>query len=457
MPLIKRADFEADQENKETSQSSQVYLFFGERYLCHRSADELQKRLLDSEPGAVHKVDGDQEDPGQTLSRLLSFSLLPGRQIYRVTDSRVFHSKTVLSKIWDKATQHHQKGKPEPAKKQLHAMLQGAGLQVDSPEPLSQIGPQEWKKVFGFEKPEEDMAWADTALYESRDMVKSVGSSHIDQYIAALDKGFPGGNILILTAETVDKRQRLFTYIKKHGVVVDCTVAAGMSNAAQGEQKLILKEMMLKTVAESNKKIDPRAVDVFFERVGFHPVAVATETEKLVHYVGERPNITLNDLTRMVSRNREDALYELTDAFSKRQLGKSLVLLSRLQEQGVHALAILATMRNFLRKLLIYRSLQMGSNPQWRKGMSAKEFQSKYLPELKATGEWDDILGGHPYALYINFTKASEYSCSGLKKWMSMLLASEFKLKGSALPPQLVLEELFISMIKGAPKLPMQL
>lgn len=454
MALIKRTDFEADLNRDPSSQKAQIYLFFGERYLCHRSADDLEKTLLASEAGAVHKVDGDQEDPGQTLSRLLSFSLLPGRQIYRVTDSRIFHSKTVVSKIWDKALQHHQNGRPEPAKKQLHAMLQTVGMQIDGPETLSQIQSQEWKKVFAFEKPDGDLSWADSALFESRDRGKAKGTSHVEQYVTALEKGFPGGNILILTAETVDKRQRLFTQIKKHGIIVDCSVAAGMSNAAQSEQKQILKEMMLKTVAEFGKKIDPRAVDVFFERVGFHPVAVATETEKIVHFVGERPNITLEDLTKMVSRNREDALFELTDAFSKRQLGKTLLLLSRLQEQGVHALAILSTMRNFLRKLLIYRSLQMGSSPPWRKGMSAKEFQSSYLPALKASGEWDDVLGGHPYALYMSFTKAADYNCPALKKWLAMLLASEYKLKGSPLPPQLVLEELFISMIKGTPRLP---
>ena len=213
--------------------------------------------------------------------------------------------------------------------------------------------------------------------------------------------------------------------------------------------------MMLRTVAEFKKKIDPRAVEAFFERVGFHPVAVATETEKLVHYVGDRPNITLDDLTAMVGRNREDALYELTDAFSKRQLGKSLILLSRLQEQGVHGLAILSTMRNFLRKLLIYRSLQMGSSPPWQKGMNAKEFQNNYLPALKENGEWGELLGGHPYALFMSFSKAAEYSCPLLKNWLKLLLATELKLKSSSLPQQLVLEEFFISMLKGTPRLSM--
>lgn len=453
MTIIKRSEFEASLQEKATIPQSQIYLFFGERYLCQTAADKLETRLLSDTTGALHNIDGEQEDPNQTLASLMSFSLLPGRQIYHVGDSRIFHSKTVISKIWEKAAQSHQNGRHDPALKHLKAMVQAVSLKIDNPEVFSQIPVPEWKKVFGFDKPGGDLTWADAALFQARGDIKKTSANSIEQYIAAIEKGFPNGNILIITAETVDKRQRLFTYLKKNETIIDCSVAVGASNAAQGEQKQILKEMMLQTVAEFNKKIDPRAVDTFFERVGFHPVAVATETEKLVHYVGDRPNITLEDLSAMVGRSREDALYELTDSFSKRQLGKSLVLLSRLQEQGVHGLAILATMRNFIRKLLIFRSLQMDSSPRWHKGMSAKEFQSSYLPALKANEEWTELLGGHPYALYMSFTKAAEYSCPVLKRWLVMLLTAEFKLKGSPLPPQLVLEELFISMLKGSPKL----
>ena len=86
--------------------------------------------------------------------------------------------------------------------------------------------------------------------------------------------------------------------------------------------------------------------------------------------------------------------------------------------------------------------------------MSAKEFQNNYLPALKKTGEWQELLQGHPYALFMSFTKASDYSCNNLKRWLAMLLDAEFKLKGSPLPQQLVLEELFISMLKRSPRIP---
>jgi DNA polymerase III subunit delta len=452
MAELKRLELQSRLQKGSFSFTSQVYLLFGERFLCKETADLLQDTLLKQQAGAVHNIDGDGEDPSQTLARLMSYSLLPGRQLYRVANSRIFHSKTVASEIWAKAVQSFQADRSGPALRHLQAMAQAVDLSIDGPAPLSEIPQQEWKKIFTFDKPEGDLAWADTLLSQSGEISKVNKTDLVDRYIEAFDKGLPGGNILVLTAETVDKRQRLFTYIKKNGTVVDCSVASGANAAALNEQKAVLKEMMEKTLGEFGARIEPRAVEMFFERVGFHPVAVVTETEKLAHFVGNRLLITCSDLETMVARTREDALYELTDAFSKRQVGRTLNILSRLLDKGFHSLAILATMRNFLNKQLIYRSLQMRPEPVWRSDMNAKEFQNHYLPDLKAQGEWSEMLQGHPYALYMSFTKASGYSCKGLKRWLAMLLDAEFRLKGSPLPSHLVLEELFLAMLKGSAK-----
>ena len=352
MALIKRAELQSLTKNASTTPDTQIFLLFGERFLCKESADLLQTWLLTERPGTVHGIDGDKEDSGQTLARLMSFSLLPGRQIYRVTDSRLFHTKTVLSAIWNKALQAFQAGRPNPTLRHLQSMLQAAGVKAEGQTPLSEIPANEWKKLFGFDKPTEDLEWADKILSSAQQPVAANATELVDRFLETFDKGLPPDNFLILTTETVDKRQRLFTYLKKNCTIIDCSVTAGAGVAAQKEQKEILKEMMLKTLAEFNKKIDPKAVEIFFERVGFHPVAIVMETEKLAHYVGDRPVITCDDLEEIVGRSREDALYELTDAFSKNQTGRALTVLTRLLEQGIHALAILATMRNYLRKHL---------------------------------------------------------------------------------------------------------
>ncbi len=450
MALIKRSELQNLLQKGTVEPTSQVYLFFGERYLCKETADLLQEALLHKKPGAVHTIDGEREDFDRTLPRLMSFSLLPGLQIYRVSDSRIFHTKTVLSKIWDKGVQAYKAGRFKPAERYLQSIMQTADIKIETTTPFSDISSSQWKSKFNFEKPAEPLDWADRLLSESKVSPGGRPTHLIDKCIETFDKGLPDSNILILISETVDKRQRLFTYLKKNCTVVDCSVTTGAGAAAQREQKEILREMMLKSLKGFDKKIDSRAVEMFFERVGFHPVAVVMETEKLALYAADRDVITCKDLQTMVGHSREDALFELTDAFSKKQTARMLTVLSRLQDQGIHGLAILATMRNFLKKLLVFRSLQTQPSPAWRKGMNANEFQNSYLPQLRTDGDWEELLKGHPYALFMSFTKATEYTVNRLKSMMILLLEAEFRLKGSPLPPQLVLEELFLTMLHGS-------
>lgn len=447
MALMKRNELAAWLVQGGAEQEARVCLFLGERYLCREAADMVQQALLQKGGGVVHAIDGDQEDPGQTLGRIINFSLLPGRQIYRVTDSRLFHSTAVAEKIWNKASQAHDEGRRGPALRHIQNLVELASIGTD--ESLAEMDPDQWRQIFDFAKPDGSLAWADTLLAEAGPQAGAKGGGAAilaDRYLAAFAKGLPGQNFLFLSAENVDKRKQLFTFIKKNGLVVDCAIDVGGSSAAQRGQEEVLRELALKTLAHFKKKIEPQAMKMLFERVGFHPVAVVMELEKVILFVEERPVISCADLEAMVGRTREDALFELTEAFGNRQVASTLVILGRLVENGIHALAILATMRNYIRRLLLFRSLQLQDHPPWQRGMQARQFQDVYLPALKEKGEWPEMLKGHPYALYMSFKKAEEFSCLVLKDWLTLLLRADFRLKGSPLLPTLILEELFLAM-----------
>lgn len=452
MSLIKRNDLPAllqSQDSEKEFDDVKIYLFFGERYLCREAADTLLKHLLseDTSSGSVNNIDGDREDAGKTLGQLMNFSLLPGRQIFRVTDSRLFHSKNVASAVWSRIVQARDAGKEHSCRRQLLSFVALGGLTAD--ETLADMSAAQWQTVFGFAKPSGELSWVDEVLATATGSgTKINGGDMAARYVEAFSKGIPPANILILTAESVDKRKQLFKYIKEKGLIVDCSVDSGAGSVAQKGQQAVLREMVAKSLAGFQKTMQPDALKLLFERVGFHPVAVVMETEKLALFVGDRDLITVEDVEAMVGRTREDALFELTDAFGKRQGARTLVLLNRLLDNGVHGLAILATMRNYLRKMLVFRSLQLQSAPMWHSGMNAGQFQKEYLPALKEQGEWAELLKGHPYALFMSFSKAQEFSCSALKTFLGLLLQAEFRMKGSPLAQEVVLEELFMTLLK---------
>jgi len=447
MTIYKRTELDTLFEDMRDNRQRQIYLCFGERYLCRQAADRIQEKLLDRKSGAVHVIDGSVEADSKILSRLLSFSLLPGIQIYRVEDSRIFLSRDMGAEIWAKALNAYQSDKQIAASRHLRNLLNSAAIPCQGHSVFSDISSDQWQKLFGFTRPEDDLSWADGIMSTAGAAPLVSADGMDDRMISAIEQGFPADNVLLLTAEHVDKRKRLFTQVKKHGAIIDCSVAHGSSRAAVKEQKGVIREMALKTLAGFNKTIEPKALEVLFERVGFHPVAVVMEMEKLALFTENSSQITLSDLDLMVSRTKDEALFELTEYFGKRDQTNTLITLNNLIQDGVHSLAILATLRNYLRKMMIFHSLQNTSPPEWRRQMNAHEFQNNYLPALKETAVWSKMLKGHPYALYMSFNKAADFSIESLKKSLTVLLEAEFRLKGAPLPQRIVLEELMISLI----------
>lgn len=447
MGLHKRNNIGTLLDNIDRGERKQVYLCFGERYLCRQVVEQLEQHLQGTQPGSVHGLDGASEDSAKLLARLLSFTLLPGLQIYRVIDTNLFHSKEVGEKIWEKACNAYQNGKSPAAARHLKNLLQLGSIRIDSRTIFSDLAPDQWSKQFGFSYPAQDLSWADRLISVS-EQPATQAKDPIEKLMGAIKDGLPPNNILILTAEHVDKRKKLFTHIKKYGDIIDCSVAEGSSRAAVQQQKDVIREMALEALKKMDKTIDSQALDLLFERVGFHPVGAVLEVEKLALYIDDRPRITVADINQMVSRTREDAVFELTEAFGNNNISTALIVLDHLLSDGVHGLAIVASLRNYLRRMLIFNSLQKRTTPSWSPSMSSNEFQNSYLPALKETGLWPELLKGHPYALYMGFRKASQFRKNNLKSSLSMLLDAEFKLKGSPVPLRIVLEELLITLVK---------
>lgn len=459
MAVVKRADVPKLIKAVKQGDFSQIYLIFGERFLCQEAADELCAALLTDEGARkdrLQTIDGDLEDAGRTLGLLRTYSLFPGRRLIRVTDTRLFFSKGVAKTFWEKVDKARAANEPAKAGRYLAKMLDLAGLSLDDlDEDITALSASRWKTMFGFTRPQGNLDWVNDLLADlratgARKKSELASADPAELYIKAFETGIPADNIIILTAEAVDKRKKLYKFIGKNGVILDLSVDSGGSSAARKDQESVLKDLIAKTLAGFNKKMDPRALPVFLERVGFHPVAAVLETEKLALYAGEAPTITREHIDAVIGRTREEALYELTEAITSGRLDQALLILARLQGNGVHPLAILATLRNHLRKLLLVRSFQELTDPVYRSGISYPAFQKSYLPAIKeAREEWPILWKGHPYATYNLFRQAEKYSCAGLQTGLKELLRAEYRLKGSAIPAPLVLDNLAFNLFRG--------
>ncbi len=450
MPLFTRETLPALFAQAAAS-SSQVFLLFGERYLCHNALEQLEKVLLEGTGGTVHAIDGDQEDSAATFAKLRSFSLLPGRQVYRVTDTRLFLSRQVAKNIWERAIKAQADAKPELAGRALRALLESGGLDPQAPDnDLETMPAAEWQQCFGFARPDGDLSWTRDHLSAAAANGASSSATPSDpgeMLAAVLATGIPQNNTLILLAEEVDKRKKLFKLLKDEQAVVDLSVEGGSGAKAQKEQRAVLQEMVQQTLAEQNKTMASGLIELLLERVGFHPVAVVMELRKVMAFIGQRRQITRDDIDLLVGRTRQEALFELTAALSRGDREQSLIIADRLQENGIHPLAVVATLRNFVRGLLLCRALLEQPEVLYQPAMTAAAFQQTCVPRLKEREQWKKELGGHPYALFMQFKTAATFPLPVLTAWLQLLLQAELRLKGSPIAATTILQHLILSML----------
>ncbi len=440
MPIYQKKDVSRLLAAIKKDEVNSVYLLFGERFLCRDVADKIIAALLPDEgqrASNVREIDGDRENPGTTMNLLKSYSLFPGHQVFRVTDTRLFLSKNMAKSFWVKAEKLFSEKKFDLAGRQLGKMFSLAGLKAD--DEISSLAAGRWKTLFGFAKPQE-VNWVKKVELSavSDNNSQSQGAEIVENVFRS---GIPPRNILILTAEAVDKRKKLFKFIKKTGVIIDLAVDSGATAAARRNQDNVVRELIIRTLRDFQKKIEPRAMQLLMERVGFHPVAAVNETEKLALYAADSEMIVSADVEAITGRTREEALFEFTEAFAGGNLAAALGSLDRLRENGIHSLMIVAGLRNFIRKLLVASSILRQSRPAYSRNMSYPVFQKTYLPQLKESrDELPPALSGHPYVVYKTFFQAEKFSLAQLKQGLALLLETELEIKSSGIRDNIVLE-----------------
>ncbi|MEJ2689685.1 MAG: DNA polymerase III subunit delta, partial [Deltaproteobacteria bacterium] len=455
MPLFKRTEFAALlEELADPGRMRQVYLIFGERFLCRQMAAEAVAAMLPDErqrPQQLISVDGDNEDPINTLNILKTYSLFGGRRVIRVNDSRLFFSKNIAKNVWEKAVQAYQDKKEAATGRYLQQLLAMLPESAASLHDLQTLTAGKWQDIFGFSRPT-DIDWLSemnpVAIPPAKTAMGNIG----ELYMKALEQGLPEDTVLLLLAETVDKRTRLFTFLKKIGGVLDASVETGSSRTAQRDQSAVLSAIVKDTLKKYGKTIGESVLKSLLDRVGFHPVAAAREAEKLALYADDTARITSEHLDAVTCRSKEDALFELTEAIIGQKNSQALMLMTRLREGGMHPLAIIAGLRNFIRKLLLASSLQQGLGPQFKQGIPYPVFQKTVLPLLKEHHiEELTNLPSHPFALYSTFLQASLLPISKLLHALNELLEAEYRLKSSPLAAELVLDNLLFQMLRRLP------
>ena len=480
MAEIDYSSLDAFLAGQDGADAAAVYLLFGESYFYQQGVRRILAHLSAGGSGPVadyEAVEGEDENIPKVIDRLTTYAMFGGGKVIGFTDAKLFFARQDRGTLIEKSRSAYEEGDLKQAGRYMGTVLGLAGMSLDSvaasvPDAARQVCPD----------PGGSIGWIEEVLAYcvEKKMPVTRSESAVGQLEAAIEKGFPGGNRLIITTETVDRRRTLYKLIRRKGLVVNCSVARGERLADRQQQQKVLMEEARTLLRQHGKKMDTAAFRAMVDLTGFDLPVFRDSLEKLIHYTRGEETITAGDVRSMLRRTRSDPVYELTNAVADRNAGRALFFLQSLLRNRYHPLQILAALVNQVRKLLVVRSFMEGPGRGcWHAGLTYQRFQQQVLPEFMAheksvSGvfrQWEDLppasggkgdgsagKGGkrkkgslpdvlvvknpkNAYPVFQLFVKAGNFTLPELIRAVLDLNRLDVQMKSTGRPPGQVLEE----------------
>ena len=430
------------------------YLLCGdEEFRLRNALEKITQRLIpDAQDRELNLfvTDGEHEDVDSLCESLITPPLLPGRKVVVVRDTRLFQSKNVLMPLIGRILERLDQD-PGRAAADFMQFLRITGLQFDDLRDggWRKIDDETWKRIV----PDDDGQGRETWLPKAVEICVSRGAAQAkerpeetDRLERTLTGGMPEGNHLILTAEAVDRRKKLFKTVSAAGRVLSFSKVKG-----EVRQQRAVQEMAAEILAKRGKRLSSGAWSALGQKTGFSLRESLSAIEKLITYAGEKTQIEAADVEAVVGRTREDTVFELNGALVGRNLTLALRTLHELLDQGLHPLMIMTMITKEIRFLfqakLLIASGRLGSfSPELDYG----RFQKAVYPAVrKLAGDGEDsiaLASQHPFVVYQALKNAGRFTRAELAGYLELLVRTDLALKTTGKDPRLLLERFLIAV-----------
>ena len=165
------------------------------------------------------------------------------------------------------------------------------------------------------------------------------------------------------------------------------------------------------------------ARSLFQELVGTHLMEIQIELKKLKQYLGDKTQVTDQDVLSCTSRLKAESLFDLSSALGSKNVVKSLNLLALLLDQNQNEIAILSLLARHIRILAKIKEGQ-------KEKLSASQLAQK--------------AGVSPY-FFKNYLKQSQlWSEQQIEQTIQALFLADKALKSSSLPSHCSLENFIL-------------
>jgi DNA polymerase-3 subunit delta len=456
--------------------ASPTYLIHGDEYLVKDVSRQLKSKLLPEKKQKTNVtiIDGAIENIPSAIEQLNTYALMPGTQIIVINDSQIFYAGQDRSALLEKGQTAFADNKINKAANFFLNLLAAekmtiADIQSERLDETIQLITEDSSQHAQWIK---DVA----AHCISQKLTVPDLMNYSDMLTETIEKGFAKRNVLIITTDTVQKNRRLYKAIVKHGIVVNCQVPKGFLKADKDQQEKTFRENAQQILTKSGKSMASEAYAMMREMLGPGLRNFTVSLEKLIQYVGERKNITREDVVAVLERSRQDPIFELTSALAARNLIDALAVLDNLFDNQFNPLQAIAAIANQVRRLLLIEDVKSRYKGIYRKGMSFAHFKNSFFSNVleydqqlaesassestldntisktkKAKVNTTLIIAKNPksiYPVYLSFKSSENYSRHELIQAIQILYEADKRIKTGSQNNNLIIERAIIEICR---------
>jgi DNA polymerase-3 subunit delta len=166
----------------------------------------------------------------------------------------------------------------------------------------------------------------------------------------------PARAMVVLVAEELDRRKRLYKTILAKGCIVEFQKLKGAA----------LERWVESYARGKGYKLAPTMIGKIVHLAGSDLQSLVGELEKLFLFAGDEKQIPEKAVDDLVRNSRQHGIFELIDAIGKRDRAAALALLANLLGMGEYPLVIVTMMARHSRQVLIVKECL-------ERGMHARE------------------------------------------------------------------------------------
>lgn len=267
----------------------------------------------------------------------------------------------------------------------------------------------------------------------------------LEELAEVFEAGLGDDVTLLISATETDKRRSFYKTLAKRAEI---QVIDRLDSSRSGWEEEAT-EIVRRKAKERKLQFNADALDLFVLLTGGDSRQIENELEKIDLHQGKERSVALEQVRELVPLSRAGVIFELGNALAACDLGRALMLVKRLLDQGESAIgillvAILPTVRNLLLAKDLMERYRM-PRPHAPFGFISALNRlpaeaTAHLPRKK-----DGTING--YALGLAAQQAHRFETKKLIAGLEACLEANVRLVSSQLEHELILTEIVVKLL----------